>query len=48
MSPVQRAALESLYRILLSAIVVLADVLEKPCPIVTRKERRAGSVVTLD
>ena len=41
MNPVQRAALESLYRILLSAIVVLADVLEKPCPIVTRKARRA-------
>ena len=40
MTPLQRAALENLYRILLSAIVVLADLLEKDCPVVTRKERR--------
>jgi hypothetical protein len=37
----QRLALRNLYRILLSAIVVLADLLGEPCPIVTRKERRA-------
>ena len=40
MSDTQRAALRGLYRILLSAIVVLADLLGEPCPIVTRKERR--------
>lgn len=36
-----RLALEQLYSILLSAVVVLARVLDKPCPITTRKERRA-------
>lgn len=35
-----RADLEALYRSMLSAIVLLARLLDKPCPIVTRKERR--------
>lgn len=35
-----RLALEALYSILLSAIVQLAKVLGKECPVVTRKERR--------
>lgn len=35
-----RVALEALYSILLSAIVQLAKVLGKDCPIQTRKERR--------
>ena len=41
MSDTQRRALRSLYRILLSAVVVLADLLGEECPIQTRKERRA-------
>lgn len=40
MDPATRIALEALYRILLSAIVQLARVLDKPCPVVTREERR--------
>lgn len=35
-----RAALEALYCALLSAVVQLARVLGKPCPVVTRDERR--------
>lgn len=35
-----RATLELLYRTLLSAVVVLARVLEKECPVVTREDRR--------
>jgi hypothetical protein len=35
-----RIALEALYRILLSSVVQLAQVLGKPCPVVTREERR--------
>lgn len=35
-----RAALEMLYRSLLSAIVVVARLLGKPCPLQTREERR--------
>ena len=35
--------LEQLYRRLLAAVVQLAIVLGKPCPIVTRKERRQSS-----
>lgn len=41
MTDTQRRALRSLYRILLSAVVVLADLLGEECPITTRKERRA-------
>lgn len=40
MDPALRIALEALYSILLSAIVQLARVLEKPCPVLTREERR--------
>lgn len=42
MDATTRAMLEVLYRILLSAVVQLARVLEKPSPVATRKERRAG------
>jgi hypothetical protein len=35
-----RATLELLYRTLLSAVVVLARVLDKPCPVQKRTERR--------
>lgn len=35
-----KAALEALYSSLLSAVVLLARVLDKPCPVVTREERR--------
>lgn len=35
-----RAALEALYSVLLSAVVVLARTLGRPSPIVTRSERR--------
>ncbi len=35
-----RTALELLYSVLLSAVVQLARVLGKPCPVETRKERR--------
>lgn len=40
MDPATRIALEALYSALLSAIVLLARALGKPCPIVTREERR--------
>jgi hypothetical protein len=40
MSHETRVMLEVVYRILLSAVVELARVLEKPCPVVTRAERR--------
>jgi len=35
-----RTTLEILYRVLLSAVVQLAVVLGKECPVETRKERR--------
>ena len=35
-----RLALESLYRVLLSAVVLLAQALGKECPIVTRDMQR--------
>lgn len=35
-----KATLELLYSVLLSAVVQLARVLEKPCPVQTRAERR--------
>lgn len=38
--PVLRAALEQQYNQLLSCLVLLARLLGKPCPVVTRKERR--------
>jgi len=41
MDATTRAALEALYSILLSAVVQLARVLGKPCPVQTRAERRS-------
>jgi hypothetical protein len=35
-----RAALEAVYAALLSAVVLVARALGKPCPVVTREERR--------
>jgi hypothetical protein len=35
-----RAEMELLYRQLLSMVVLLARLLGKPCPVVTRAERR--------
>lgn len=40
MDPATKVALELLYNVLLSAVVELARVLGKPCPVMTRKERR--------
>lgn len=40
MDPATRAALEGLYAALLSAVVLLARALGKPCPVLTREERR--------
>lgn len=40
MTASERATWEALYRILLSAVVLLARKLDKPCPVVTREERR--------
>jgi hypothetical protein len=40
MDATTRAALEALYAILLSAVVQLARALDKPCPVVTRADRR--------
>jgi hypothetical protein len=39
-----RSSLELLYSILLSAVVQLARVLGKPCPVQTREERRQQRV----
>jgi hypothetical protein len=44
LDPATRMALEALYSVLLSAVVVLARVLEKDCPIQTRKERRQNRI----
>jgi hypothetical protein len=40
MDPATKLALEALYSVLLSAVVKLAEALDKPCPVVTRQERR--------
>jgi len=48
MDSATRAALEALYSILLSAIVVLARALDKPCPVVTREERRQARDVMVN
>lgn len=40
MSPTERATWEAIYRVLLSAVVLLARKLDKPCPVATREERR--------
>lgn len=42
MSTETRTMLEVIYRILLSAVVELARVLDKPCPVPNRAERRKG------
>jgi hypothetical protein len=39
-----RQELEQLYALLISTIVMLARVLGKPCPVVTRAERRSERV----
>jgi len=39
-----RQELEQLYCLLISTIVLLARVLGKPCPVVTRQERRSERV----
>lgn len=43
-----RLALEALYSVLLSAVVQLARVLGKPCPVVTRSERRQARELVID
>lgn len=41
LDPPTRLALEALYRVLLAAVVQLARVLGKSCPVQTRAERRS-------
>lgn len=41
MDATTRTVLEALYIILLSAVVQLARALDKPCPVVTRADRRS-------
>lgn len=43
-----RAALEPLYSLALSMVVVLARLLGKPCPVQTREERRRQRINVLD
>jgi len=43
-----KATLELLYRTLLSAVVVLARVLDKPCPVETRAARRQAREAVLE
>jgi len=48
--PNDRALLEQQYNQLLSSLVLLARLLGKPCPIITRKERRhvdSGAILSL-
>lgn len=40
-----KAELEQLYRLALSLVVVLAQLLDKPCPVVTRDERRQQRMI---
>lgn len=40
-----RTALELLYRTLLAAVVQLARALDKPCPVMTREEKRQARAV---
>ncbi len=47
MDATTRTALEALYSILLSAVVQLARVLGKPCPVQTRAERRSERVSSI-
>ena len=43
-----RAALEPLYSLLLSTVVVMARLLGKPCPVQTREDRRQQRRVMLE
>lgn len=43
-----RTALEALYNVLLSAVVLLARALNKPCPVITRETRREDARALLD
>mgnify|MGYP003378264547 CR=1 FL=1 len=47
LDPTTRLALEALYSVLLSAVVQLARVLGKECPVQTRKERRQARETVL-
>lgn len=47
LDPTTRIALEALYRVLLSAVVQLARVLDKECPVPTRTERRQARDIAL-
>lgn len=47
MDATTRIALEGLYSVLLSAVVQLARVLGKPCPVQTRADRRAERVTSI-
>lgn len=40
LDPATRIALEALYSVLLSTIVLVAKLLEKECPVATRENRR--------
>lgn len=44
MENMSKTEMEALYRQLLSMVVLLARLLGKPCPVVTRDERRQNRV----
>jgi hypothetical protein len=44
LDPATRIALEGLYSVLLSAVVLLARVLGKDCPVQTRSDRRQNRI----
>lgn len=48
MDPATRITLEALYRVLLAAVVQLAQTLGKPCPVQTRGDRRAERTALRD
>lgn len=48
LDPSTRAALEALYRVLLSSVVQLARILGKECPVQTRAERRQVRTTVLE
>lgn len=48
LDPTTRLALEQVYSLLLSLVVLLARVLDKPCPVVTRAERRQIREMVID
>lgn len=47
LDPATRVALEALYSVLLSAVVQLARVLGKDCPVQTRADRRQARDLVL-